>query len=164
MRAGRLPVAPHKPGFDQDAWSLLQTMLIEERRLIEFLTGPKTRVDSTTKLVVNVQPDDICTNCFTTATDPAWVMAPTPRNILRPRATRINQRIAHFSWILVGPDTRVDTGFWRTGYLRLVVEQFESFTDWLMARQPLATEPLLDAVVVAAEAAQHLPAEVELSS
>jgi len=40
--SGRYPVAPHKPGFDQDAWSLLQTMLIEERRLIEFIRGPAT--------------------------------------------------------------------------------------------------------------------------
>ena len=33
---GALSRCPHKQGFDQDAWSLLQMMLIEERRLIEF--------------------------------------------------------------------------------------------------------------------------------
>lgn len=156
---GRHPVAPHKPGFDQDAWSLLQMMLIEERRLIEFVRGPAT-IKRNGQIVVS-NPDDICKNCFATSHGTRWSAAPAAMTTLMGRLSRINKRVTHFSWTLTESDLRVDTGHWRTGYLRIVARELASFAKWMTIVNPHAAEPLADMVASVQADATHLAPEVE---
>lgn len=60
---GRPPVAPHRPGFDLDAWRTLAAYLIEERRLIEFLLGPSVVGNQGSNLRYR-NPDDHLPLCF----------------------------------------------------------------------------------------------------
>jgi hypothetical protein len=141
------PVSPHASGFVPDAWSALQTMLVEERRLIEFLVGPHTRIDKNTGAVYNAYGDAICTNCFALTITDTWWMSDPIRDTLRGRAQRTNKRVAHFSWIMVTSDARTLEGTWQTGYLREITAQFENFTGWLTSRRPTVANVLMDAYV-----------------
>lgn len=157
--SGRYPVAPHKPGFDQDAWSLLQMMLVEERRLIEFIRGPATIMSKGKILVSN--PDDICKNCFAPSVETRWSAAPAAMTILSSRLSRINKRVTHFSWTLTQSDMRVDFGYWRTGYLVIVTKEFASLVEWMIKANPKAVQPLLSMTASAQADAAHLPVETE---
>lgn len=156
---GRFPVAPHKSGFDQDAWSFLQMMLIEERRLIEFIRGPATTLRDGKIILTN--PDDICKNCFAANLTTRWSAAPEAMSTLIGRLKRINKRVTHFSWTLTEPDLRVDLGYWRTGYLFIVALQLESFANWMISANPGAAEPFADMVALAMTDAAQLPEEIE---
>jgi hypothetical protein len=161
--AHRPPVAPHVVHFDIGAWSTLQVMLVEERRLIEFLTGPRTQVRKGQCFVRD--KDDICLNCFSSTPENAWAMHPDPTNpadpysVLRWRAERINKRVAHFSWVLLDDsDSRTVSGIWQTGYLREIATQLGAFTDWLEhpTRCPAASRILRRALSVSRTGIQQL--------
>jgi hypothetical protein len=128
-KSGPPPIAPHRPGFDPMAWRVLVAYLIEERRLTEFLLGPGVYKD---KGVARYQhADDICLDCFASA-DQRWrFIDEKVRTELHNRATRINKRLAHFSWTLTENDPRSDSGVWKTHYLNLITLGLLKFADHL---------------------------------
>jgi hypothetical protein len=129
--AGRPPVAPHRPGFDPDAWRTLAAYLIEERRLIEFLLGPSVVGNQEGNLRYR-NPDDICVDCFRPDDGRHWRFRDDEvRTELQDRAGRINKRLTHFSWTLTRPDTRLDAGIWNTKYLNQVIDGLERWSEWL---------------------------------
>ena len=128
---GRPPIAPHRPGFDLDAWRILVAYLIEERRLIEFLLGP-TLVGKQGHDLIYKYSDDICLDCFRPGDGQHWRFSDDEvRTVLNHRAGRINKRLTHFSWTLTQPDTRLDAGIWNTVYLNQVIDGLEGWSGWL---------------------------------
>jgi hypothetical protein len=154
--SGLPPTAPHLPGFDREVWAALQTMLSEERRLIEFIVGPKTR-NGAAGSVVTSNPDDICIMCFATDAGDRWDLDAPLRTRLRSRASRINKRISHFAWVLTEPDARTERGTWQTGYLRAIVTQFSQFVLWLHDQRPESARALEPYVERALMLANSLP-------
>jgi hypothetical protein len=155
---GTQPTSPHVPGFDRDAWSALQTMLCEERRLIEFLVGPKVRNakgQGGARVVAN--PDDICIMCFATAPNQPWEMSDGVRSTLRGRASRVNKRISPFAGVITPSDARTEQGTWQTGYLRIITTELAAFLEWLYGQQPDAARALDPYVVRAQALAEQLP-------
>lgn len=146
------PVAPHMPSFDRDAWSLLHTLLVEERRLMEFLIGPRTNVSG-----AHMQKDDICVTCFATSIDDIWRLPSHIEEAFRGRSTRINKRLAHFAWVLATDDPRTTAGTWQTGYLRDVTQQLQSFCEWMAPIRPEAATALQHQLSGALKRAAYLP-------
>jgi len=141
-QAGIYPVSPPVAGFHLHAWQILQTMLVEERRLIEFLVGPHTFTDKGTGATKSNR-DTICINCFGSSITDTWWMNDDVRVRLRWRAQRTNKRVAHLDWLLIDEyDSRVVSGIWQTGYLKEIVNQFRDFTEWLYDRRPHVAEIL----------------------
>jgi len=150
---GIAPVAPHVTNYDRETWSLLHTMLVEERRLMEFLLGPRTD-----KTGLHRQPDDICVTCFSKSPEGMWRLPQQHQKIFRERMTRINKRLAHFAWVLTEDDPRTVVGTWQTGYLREVAEQLWSFREWLTAQRPAAAAAMYERLSEARHRAALLPA------
>jgi hypothetical protein len=140
-QVGLPPIAPHRAGFQAVPWKILAAYLVEERRLIEFITGPKVNPETGNYQFRN----DICVDCFAPKGQ-RWRLDDDVYKELVKRAGRINQRLTHFSWRLTGPDDRTDKGVWDTRYLTLVEAGLRSFARHL---EDIGLGRLSDALVTA---------------
>jgi hypothetical protein len=112
----------------------LQSMLIAERWLIEFLTGPPTYLDKQTNKR-RKREDDICVDCFVYD----WRLPVGPlANELLARKEVINKLVTHPTWRLITEPPRQ----WKLTRVARCVEALDQFAHVLGPEHSAAAEGL----------------------
>jgi hypothetical protein len=118
----------------RQAFLLLQGMLVVERWLIEFLTGPQASLDPRTKKW-HKRGDDICVDCFVHD----WRLPPGElADELVNRLLPINKLAAHPTWLQVTESPRQ----WTLTRVGSCVDGLAIFADAVRSQRPTVTRIL----------------------